>query len=411
MNKGKKSKPELVSPAGDWACLVTAIESGADSVYFGVKGINMRNFAMNFDVSELKKVMNFLHKNKKKGYLTLNVIVMNKELSKVSSILKKAKDAGVDAVILWDMAVFSLARELGLRIHMSTQASISNVRALNFYNSLGARRVVLARECTLKDIRQITGTIKKEGMNCEIETFIHGAMCISVSGRCFLSSFSSGKSANKGECQQYCRREFTIKDIDRESEYILGSDYVLSAKDLCSIDFIDGLIEAGIHSFKIEGRMRSPEYVKIVTSVYREAIDAFFENKFTDKLKIKLKQQLSAVFNRGFSSGFYFGAPQDAISRRNEHDHEKIFLGEVVKFYKKISVAEVLVRSGTLHSGETLLFIGNSTPAGFALIDQIQQKHEFVKKVKKGEFAGVKLPFAVKPKDKVFIWRKKQVTE
>ena len=184
--KNKKIKPELVSAAGDWSSLAAAVESGADSVYFGIKGINMRNLAANFDILQIAKVMDFLHKNKKKGYLALNTIVMNKELSKIEKILKKAKQTNVDAVILWDMAVFSLAKKLGLRIHLSTQTSISNIEALTFFCRLGAQRVILARECTLGDIKQTMQLIKKKGIHCQVETFIHGAMCISISGRCFL---------------------------------------------------------------------------------------------------------------------------------------------------------------------------------------------------------------------------------
>ncbi|MCP4649364.1 MAG: U32 family peptidase [PVC group bacterium] len=401
-------KPELVCPAGDWASLLTAVENGADSVYFGVKGINMRNFATNFDVAELSKIMKYLHAHNTRGYLTLNVIVMNHELNKVLKILKKAKSAGVDAVILWDMAVFSMARELGLRVHISTQASISNFKALKYYAKLGAKRVVLARECKLADIKDIVKGIEKEKINCEVESFIHGAMCISISGRCFLSSYSSGKSANRGECQQYCRREFSIIDDSKEGKYILGQDYVLSAKDLCSIDFIDKLIKAGIHSFKIEGRMRSPEYVKVATSVYRCAIDTFSQGKLTLALKRNLKQELGNVFTRGFSSGFYYGIPQDALSRRNEHKYEKVFLGEVTKFYKKINVVEILVRNKGLRQGAELLFMGNKTPACFAKAEEIQQKHKFVKTVKQGEYVGIKVPFLLKRNDKVFLWQKRK---
>lgn len=401
-------KPELVAPAGDWSGLVTAVDSGADSVYFGIKGLNMRNLAGNFDALELKKIMRFLAQHKKQGYLALNVIILEHELKKVEAILIKAKQAKVDGVILWDMAVMRAAKKLKLPVHLSTQASVSNSAALEEFFKLGVKRVVLARECTLSDIKKIIIHKKANKINCQIETFIHGAMCISISGRCFLSSYSSGKSANRGECLQYCRREFSVKDTEDESEYILGRDYALSAKDLCTIDFIDKLIEAGIDAFKIEGRRRAPEYVKVVTRVYRQAIDAYFEGKLTVEVKEKLKEELARVFNRGFSNGFYFGAPQNALSDKLENTYEKVFLGEVIKFFKKINVAEICLQNRPLHKGQELLFIGKSTPACFALAQELQQKHEFVNSVKKGELAGIKLPFIVKPKDKVFLWRKKQ---
>ena len=401
-------KPELVAPAGDSSALITAIDSGADSVYFGVRGLNMRNLAGNFDADELKKIMNSLAARKKKGYLALNVIVMEHELKKVETILKKAKQAGINGVILWDMAVMNIANKLKLPVHLSTQASVSNSAAFESFARLGVKRIVLARECSLADIKKIIKKNKEQKINCQIEAFIHGAMCISISGRCFLSSYSSGKSANRGECLQYCRREFSIKDLEEESDYILGKDYALSAKDLCAIDFIDKLIEAGIDVFKIEGRRRAPEYVKVVTNVYRRAIDAYFDGKLTVLLKKQLKVQLQRVFNRGFSSGFYFGTPQNAFSYKLENTYEKVFLGEVVKFFKKINVAEIRIQNKPLCRGQELLFVGKNTPASFAVAQELQQKHKFVSYIKKGELTGIKLPFTVKPKDKVFLWRKKQ---
>jgi len=403
----KVKKPLLVAPAGDWPSLVTAVDSGADAVYFGIKGFNMRNIADNFDLLEMEKVMRLLHGQGRKGYLALNVIVMQDELKKVETILRKAKKAEVDGVILWDLAVLDTAQKLKIDIHISTQASIANTSALKQLLKLGAKRVILARECTLEDIKKIIYWKNKERLNLEIEAFIHGAMCISVSGRCFLSTFSKGKSANRGECLQYCRREFYIKDQEQEADYVLGRDYVLSAKDLCTIDFIEELIESGIDSFKIEGRRRSSEYIKVVTRAYRRAIDAYFDNKLNKALKSRLKKELASVFNRGFSSGFYFGCPEDAKSRGLENTFEKVFLGEVTKFFKKINVAEIKVQNAVLKKGQKLLFTGRKTPASFAVVRELQQEHSFVNRVNKGERAAVKLPFVVKPKDKIFIWREK----
>jgi len=402
-----KKKPELLCPAGDWPSLMAAVENGADSVYFGIKGINMRQMANNFELSEITKVMGYLRKNGKKGYLAVNTIVMNDELDKVTQILKEAKRAKVDAVILWDLAVFTIAKKLGLTIHVSTQASVSNSTALEFYTNLGAQRAVLARECTLGQIKTIIASIKKKNIPCEIETFIHGAMCLSISGRCFMSSYTHGQSANRGECAQPCRREYEISSLDGDENFIVGEDYVMSPKDLCSIDFIDQLIEAGIDSFKIEGRMRSAEYAKVVTEVYRKAIDAYFNNELDDKLKGVFRERLTQVYNRGFSSGFYFGRPDDERSERLGHTREKIYVGEVRKYYKKISVADVRIRTGRLARGDEILVIGKSTPAYMATIDEMQQDNVFVDEVGKGQSAGIKLPFVVNPKDKVFLWRKK----
>lgn len=397
----------MLAPAGDWPSLIASVENGADSVYFGVKGINLRQLAGNFEATELGKVMDYLRANGKKGFLALNTIVMNHELGKVRKILKCAQKAQVDAVILWDMSVFAVAKELGLPIHISTQTSVSNIEALKFFVSLGAKRVVLARECTLTQIKEITTAIKKQKIGCEIETFIHGAMCLSISGRCFMSKYTHNQSANQGACTQPCRREYQIKSVDGGEEFIVGEDYVLSPKDLCAVEFIDELIEAGVDSFKIEGRMRSPEYAKVVTAVYRQAIDAYFVGRLNEDMKTELKQRLSTVYNRGFSDGFYFGAPKDAQSRRLEHTHEKVYIGEVKRYYAKISVADILVRAGVLKKGQEIVVIGKKTPAHMAVVEELQQNNSFVDEVVQGEHAGLKLSFKVNPRDKVFLWRRK----
>ena len=400
-------KPELVSPVGDWSCLVAAIEGGADSVYFGIKSLNMRNLAVNFDILELPKIMKFLHDNKRKGYLTLNTIVMDKELENLKKILRLATKACVDAIILWDTAVLSYAKKLGLRIHLSTQASVSNKEAVLFFSKLGVKRIVLARECSLEDIRNITGYIRSKRIPCEIETFIHGAMCVSVSGRCFLSEHSFGKSANRGECLQPCRREYEISDVEKETSYLLGQDYVLSARDLCSIDFLDDLISARLHAFKIEGRMKSAEYVRVVTSVYRRGIDAALKGRLSPKLKKDLKSELRSVYTRGFSQGFFFGEPIGEISRGLEHTHEKIFIGAVTKFFKKISVAQIKIMDHNFKVGDTIMFIGKNTPARETKVIRIERRHKPRARTIRGQEVGVKLPFQVKLNDKVFLWQEK----
>lgn len=400
--------PELVAPAGDWASVQTAVSAGASSVYFGVKTLNMRHEASNFDLLEIKKVVEFLHKNGRKGYLTINTVILENERVKLEKILKTAKAAKVDAVILWDAAALSLAKKHGLRVHLSTQASVANIEAVAFYAKVGVKRIVLARECTLHDIAHIAAEIKRRKIPCEIETFIHGAMCVSISGRCFLSEFSFDKSANRGECLQPCRREYNIRDIENEVEYILGKDYVLSPKDLCTIDFIDELIKSGVAAFKIEGRMRSPEYIRETVKAYRAALEAFAQGKLTVKLKAELKKELAKVYNRGFSSGFYFGTPgKKDMSQALGHSHEKVYLGEVKKFYKNISVADIRVQNGSLKKGDELLFIGRTTPALQTRVQEMQSDHQFVDEATKGTAVGVKLPFPVRPKDKVFLWKEK----
>ncbi|MFO8053342.1 MAG: U32 family peptidase, partial [Candidatus Omnitrophota bacterium] len=236
--------------------------------------------------------------------------------------------------------------------------------------------------------------------------FVHGAMCVSISGRCLLSELSFSKPANRGQCLQLCRREFKIVESQDNNEYILGSDYILSPKDLSALDFIDQLILSGLDALKIEGRRRSPEYIFIVTSVYKKAIDAFYQDKLDKKYKEELIEELKKVYNRGFSSGFYFGQPKKWRSKELKNQYQKIYLGEVVKFYKKIGVAEIKVTNEFLNQGQTLLFIGKTTGSKFAKIDEIQINHQFVNKAEAGQKCGIKLDFAVKPKDKIFIWSK-----
>ncbi|MFH1442096.1 MAG: U32 family peptidase [Candidatus Omnitrophota bacterium] len=402
------SKVELAAPAGDWPSLYSAIEAGADAVYFGVQELNMRHAASNFDILEIKKVLLLLHKNNKKGYLALNTIVYDTELNKLKKILKEAKKSGVDAVIAWDMAVLQAAAELGIPVHLSTQASVSNFSAVKFYSSLGIKRIVLARECRLSDIEDIIKKIKISSLDCQIEVFIHGAVCVSLSGRCLFSHHLFGKSANRGECFQLCRRQYLIKDVDQGKEYILGKDYVLSAKDICTVEIIDKLIKAGISVFKIEGRMRPAEYTKIVTSVYREAIDAFYNKKLTNRLKISLRKKLDRIYNRGFDTGFYLGDPDGSMSQIGSSEYEKVFLGSVVKFYEKIKVAEIVIRNNSVSKGDEILVYGKNTPALFAKVGEMQIKHKPVETAQRGESVGIKLPFAVRPKDKIFLWKNKE---
>lgn len=403
----KYIKPELISPAGDWPSLQSAISSGADGVYFGVKKLNMRAAAVNFETLEIKKVMALLHQAGKKGYLVLNTIVYQRELPELKKIIKEAKKSRVDAIMAWDMAVIRMAQEEGLKTHLSTQASVSNFEAVKFYVSLGVKRIVLARECSLAEIKEIIQKIKKHKLNCEIEVFIHGAMCVSISGRCLLSQDLYLKSANRGECIHPCRRQYLIQDVETGAQVEIGQGYILSAKDLCVIDFIDKLIEAGITAFKIEGRMRPPEYISVVTATYREAIDAYFADKFSPELKKSLKERLKTVYNREFSPGFYLGVPQDTGSTQGLSQQDKIFLGQVRKFYNRINVLEIVLRNEGIKIGDELLVFGKTTPATMVVINELQIAHQPVNSASKGDIVGVRIPFKARPKDKVFLRREK----
>lgn len=352
-------KPKLLAPVGNWTMLNAAIVAGADEVYFGLKNLNMRAAANNFDLAELPKIVEFCKEHNVKTHLTLNTIVFEEELQKLDAIISAAKTAGIEMIICWDLAIINKCVEHEMPFCVSTQASASNSETVNFYARLGAKRIVLARECTLEKIKEI-----KSKSEIEIETFVHGAMCVAISGRCFMSHEIFGKSANRGECLQPCRREYQIIDTDEKYSLELGEDYVLSPKDLCSIDFIDLLIESGIDALKIEGRKRSPEYIAKVVSAYRIAIDSYFEKNLTAKLKNELVGELKKVYNRGFSRGFYFGQPNSesfAKTYGSAASTRKVYVGKVVNFYKKNNIALIRLEAETLMVGDSIYIIGSTT--------------------------------------------------
>ncbi len=400
-------KPELLSPIQDFTSLQAAIQGGADAVYFGIRGFNMRAGAKNFTVADLKKITKICHDNNIKAYLALNIIIYESELNKLKNLLKKAKLAKIDAIICWDMAVIELVKKYKLELHISTQASIANSKSAEFYKRLGASRVILARECSLSDIKKINKKIK-----INLEVFIHGAMCVSVSGRCFLSQFKYNKSANRGECLQPCRRKYLIKEIDGKNEYEIDEDYVLSPKDLCTLPFIEKLIKLDVASFKIEGRNRSPEYVKTVTSVYREAIDFYFDNyknkNFNNnfnKLKNKLLKKLNTVYNRKFSDGFYLGKPINEWSHSygSQASEKKIHIGTIKHFYNKISVAEIKIQANKkLNINNNILIQGPTTGVVKQKINSLEINHKKIKNAKQGDIVAIKIDELVRTNDEVY---------
>lgn len=401
MNEKRQiKKPELLAPAGNWAMLNTAIKSGANAVYFGVKQLNMRAAAGNFDISELGEIVKVCAESNVKAHLTLNTIVYESELDELDELIRAAKEAGVEIVICWDMSVIQKCLEHQMPFCISTQASISNSSAVKFYENLGAARVVLARECTLDKIRDI-----KAKSNIEIETFVHGAMCVAVSGRCFMSHELFGKSANRGECLQPCRREFEVIDKDQSGSLVLGEDYVMSPKDLCTIEIIDKLIESGIDSFKIEGRKRSPEYISKVVSIYRQAIDLYFEGKLSPETKIQFVEELQKVYNRGFSTGFYLGKPTTkdfANIYGSAATTKKSYVGKVVNYYKKSNVVSVKLEADTMSVGETIYIIGNTTGTIELKIDKLMLEENELTTGEKGTEITFKCNELVRPNDRIY---------
>jgi len=393
--------PELMAPAGDWVMLTAAVNAGANAVYFGVEKLNMRAKAVNFRLEELDKIVEFCKSKNVKTYLTLNTIVFEEELAEVDEIISEAKKNGVDAVICWDLAVAQKCREQNMPFCISTQGSVSNSVSANFYKSLGAKRVVLARECSLDEIKKI-----RANTDLEIEAFVHGAMCIAVSGRCFMSHHLFGKSANRGECVQPCRREFEVHDATVHKSMLLGDDYVLSPKDLCSIEYIDLLLEAGIDSFKIEGRKRSPEYVAQTVKAYRTAIDLYFEGKLTSEVKKQLLIELEEVYNRGFSSGFYFGKPgseEYAGIYGSKATTKKEYRGKVINYFKKAKVVHVLLEAGEIKAGDSIYIIGTTTGVVELKLESFLKNDVEADSAQKGDEITFICENEIRPRDLVYL--------
>jgi len=403
---------ELLAPAGNWESLTAAVKAGCNSVYFGVKGLNMRANARNFELGELKKVAEFCHSNKVRCYLCVNTITYDEEFEKIRTILDAAKEAGIDAIICWDMGVVNLVRKYdAFEIHLSTQASVSNIEALKFYSKF-VDRFILARELTLEQIKEIKEKIIKENIKgpkgelIKIECFAHGAMCVAVSGRCFTSQFLYGRSANRGDCIQPCRRSFKVTDTEEpDKELELDNNYVMSPKDLCSIEFVDKLIDAGIDALKIEGRSRSVDYVDTVVSCYRKAIDAVEKSEYSDELKKELKQKLKTVYNRKFSDGFFMGKPINEWAGIHGSDSKtsKEFVGVVSNFYPNISVAEIKIEAKGLNKGDSILITGNATGILRQTVDEMQIDHKDIDESKKGDSIAIKVKEKVRKNDKVFV--------
>jgi putative protease len=404
----KNHKPELMAPAGDWTMLRAAVSNGADAIYFGLDKLNMRSKAANFSVDELPEVISFCKQHKVKTYLTLNTIIFEEELSELEEIIIAAKKNGVDRIICSDLAVADLCHKHNFPFCISTQSSISNSLAADVYKRMGAVRIVLARECSLEEIKKI-----RAKTDLEIEVFIHGAMCIAVSGRCFMSHHLFGKSANRGECIQPCRREYEVYDPAIGKSLVIGEDYVMSPKDLCTIEFIDQLIEAGIDSFKIEGRKRAPEYVAKVVLAYRQAIDLYFsqrdgfpEGNLTKEKKKELLTELEKVYNRGFSSGFYFGIPSSeeyAGVEGSKATTRKTYIGKVLNYYKEIEVAHILIESGEIKIGDNILIMGETTGVLDIILEKMNVNDKEFPTAKRSDEITIKVSSLVRRNDKVYL--------
>lgn len=417
-----KKELEIMAPAGNFECLHAAIQGGADSVYFGVGKLNMRSHsAANFRPEDLAEVVRICREAGVRSYLTLNITLYEEELDEMRATLDAAKEAGVDAVIASDMAVIGYCRRIGLEVHISTQLSISNSESLRFYSQF-ADVVVLARELNLEQVRKISDTIARDkicgpsGRPVRIEMFAHGALCMAVSGKCYLSLHSYGASANRGSCYQVCRRGYEVTDLETGNQLLVDNKYIMSPKDLCTIEFMDKIIASGVKVFKIEGRARSAEYVKRCASCYRRAADAVCDGSYGPELAAELKKQLAEVFNRGFWDGYYQGAYLGQWSEvyGSQATRTKIYCGKITNWFDRIGVAEISVESAPVHRGDRLLVTGATTGAVEFDASDLRVNLEAAECAEKGVRCSVAVDPSICPDgklrrgDKVFIWKEKQ---
>ncbi|MFX0069486.1 MAG: peptidase U32 family protein [Candidatus Hermodarchaeota archaeon] len=409
-------KPELLAPAQDWNSLKIVAEL-ADAVYFGVEKYNMRAKAKNFEQKELSKIVEFCHSRepKLKTYLCTNILIYDPEIPDLNALISEAKDAGIDAIITHDLATIQIAKRHDMDFHVSTQANVSNLHAAKFYEELGAKRIILARELSLAQIANVKSQLEK----AKIECFVHGSMCTSISGRCYFSASmyeSEAHSANRGNCAQPCRREWIVVD-NENNEYIYDGQLFLNAKDLCMIEFIPDLITAKIDAFKIEGRMKDPLYVKTVTKCYREAIDSYFNGMYTENKIVNWLKKLSMVYNRGFHTGFYFKKPShedlQLKSRGNVSPYKKIYFGKVLSYDEGSKSANVLIENTELllRVGNEVIIIGKNT----YYIERIKkiifkgEKIDKIKRNRKSDPIAINLPLnnMVEIGDKIYLISKK----
>ncbi|OFX78821.1 MAG: collagenase [Bacteroidetes bacterium GWE2_39_28] len=406
---------EIMAPAGNFESLMAAIQGGANSVYFGIGNLNMRSHsANNFSEDSLEEIVRICREAGVKSYLTLNIVLYDEDIEPMRSAVDRAVKAGVSAIIASDMAAILYARKAGMEVHISTQLNVSNIESVK-YHAQFADVIVLARELTLNQVKSIHEAIVKEnikgpsGQLVKLELFCHGALCMAVSGKCYLSLHEYNASANRGSCYQLCRRGYEVTDLETGMSLEVDNKYIMSPKDLSTIKFTDLIVDAGIRVFKIEGRARAPEYAKTVTAAYREAANAVCKGEFTEELAGELENRLSSVFNRGFWDGYYQGARLGEWSDvyGNKATKKKSYIGKVTNFFGNLSVAEVLVETGEICIGDDLLIIGPTTGVVEHTVSEIRVALEPVEKSVKGEFCSLPVPEGVKLRrsDKIYLWR------
>lgn len=406
----KRSDFEIMAPAGCWESLSAAINAGADSVYFGIEKLNMRSRSSNnFTTEDLHKIVALCKSHNVKTYLTINTIIYGEDLPLMREIVDNAKEAGVSAIIASDVAVMQYAVSKGVKVHLSTQLNISNVEALKFYAQF-AEVVVLARELNMTQVSEIYKQIVDQnitgrgGEQIRIEMFCHGALCMAVSGKCYLSLHELNASANRGACMQVCRRAYRVHDVDSDIELEVDNKYIMSPKDLKTIHFMNKMMDAGVRVFKIEGRARGPEYVKTVVSCYREAIEAYLNGSFSQEKIEKWDTRLAKVFNRGFWDGYYLGQRLGEWSAAygSKATHKKVYIGKCTNYFQKIGVAEFLIEAQGLDVNDEILVTGETTGAYEDVVNEVRVDLIPVNHVDKGVYCSIKTKEIVRRNDKLY---------
>ncbi len=401
---------EIMAPVGSRESLAAALSAGADSVYFGIENLNMRARSSNtFTIGDLREIAATCDEHGVKSYLTVNTIIYDEDMSLMHRIVDAAREAGISAVIAADVAVMDYAARTGMEVHLSTQLNISNVEALRFYSRF-ADVVVLARELNLDQVAEIHRHIVEDnicgpgGRQVRIEMFCHGALCMAVSGKCYLSLHELGASANRGACMQVCRRGYIVKDRESDIELEVDNKYIMSPKDLKTIHFLNKMMDAGVRVFKIEGRARGPEYVLTVVQCYKEAVRAYVEGTFTEEKVAAWDERLQTVFNRGFWDGYYLGRRlgEWSSSYGSQATERKVYVGKAIKHFGNIGVAEFLLEAGELNVGDKLLVTGTTTGAFYMTLDEARVGLRPVQTVHKGEYFSTKTPVKVRPNDKLY---------
>ena len=404
---------EIMAPVGSWESLTAAWQGGADAIYFGIEGLNMRSrSSVNFSIDDLHTIAQWCHEHGMKSYLTVNTIIYDGDIDYMRHIIDAAKQARVSAIIASDIAAIIYARSIGVEVHISTQVNVSNAEALKFYAAY-ADVVVLARELNMDQVRGIHEVIGRDdvrgphGEQVRIEMFCHGALCMAVSGKCYLSLHESGSSANRGACRQICRRSYTVTDRETGDQLDIDNKYIMSPKDLKTIHFLNKLVDAGVRVFKIEGRARGPEYVRTVVSCYHEALESILDGTYGEERVAQWDERLKMVFNRGFWDGYYQGQRLGEWTMKygSSATRVKVYAAKGIRYFGNIGVAEFLVEAGEVRVGDEIVITGPTTGAVMMTVEELRVELKPVEKAVKGDHFSIKTDAKIRPSDKLFIWK------